>query len=149
RASVRRIGEAASGAFRRRCATGPRARARGAAGSVRDRRVRSSAVTAGSTSPRRGSRREQLELGGFLLLIVPPIVLASMSDMSRHAFAITTVATILHDVALTALILFFVWNAGEPFAAIGWTTRRMGREIALGVVLYLPMLAVLVVVGSL
>jgi len=103
----------------------------------------------GSTSPRYGSRREQLELGAFLLLIVPPIVLASMAGVSRHAFAITTVATILHDVALTALILFFVWAAGEPFAAIGWTSRRLGREIALGVVLYLPMLAVLVILGGL
>lgn len=104
-------------------------------------------MTAGSTSPRHGSRREQLELGVFLLLILPPIVLASIAGVSRHAFAITTVATILHDGALTALILFFVWNAGEPFASIGWTSRRLGREIALGVVLYLPMLAVLAVVG--
>ena len=98
-------------------------------------------------APRHGSRREQLELGVFLLLIVPPIALASLAGGSPHAFAISTVATILHDVALTALILFFVWTAGEPLASIGWTTRHLGREIALGVVLFLPMLAVLAAVG--
>lgn len=106
-------------------------------------------MTDGSISPRHGSRRERLELLVFLLLIVPPIVLASMAGASRHAFAITIVATILHDVALTALILFFLWSAGERFASIGWTSRRLGRELALGVALYLPMLAALLVVGGL
>jgi membrane protease YdiL (CAAX protease family) len=97
--------------------------------------------------PRRASRREQLELLVFLLLVLPPIVLGSVADVSRQAFTITGLATILHNVALCALILFFLWTAGERFSAIGWTSRRLGREIALGAALYLPVLAVITAVG--
>lgn len=92
-------------------------------------------------------RRERLELLVFLLLVLPPIVLGSVAEVSRQAFTITSLATILHDVALCALILFFLWTAGERFSAIGWTTRRLGREIALGAVLYPPVLAVISAAG--
>jgi membrane protease YdiL (CAAX protease family) len=97
--------------------------------------------------PQRSSRREQLELLVFLLLILPPIVLGSVAEVSRQAFTITGFATILHDIALTALILFFLWTARDRFSAIGWTPRRLGREIALGAVLYPPLLAVIAAVG--
>jgi CAAX protease family protein len=98
-------------------------------------------------APPRGSRRERLELLVFLLLVLPPIVLGAVAEVSRQAFAITSLATILHDVALCALILFFLWTAGERFSAIGWTTRRLGREIALGAALYPPVLAAITGVG--
>ncbi len=97
--------------------------------------------------PRRSSRRERLELLVFLLLVLPPIVLGSVAAVSRQAFTITGLATILHDVALCALILFFLWTAGERFSAIGWTSRRLGREIALGAALYPPLLAAITAVG--
>lgn len=97
--------------------------------------------------PRPGSRRERLELLVFLLLVLPPIALGSVAEASGQAFTITGLATILHDVALCALILFFLWTAGQPFSAIGWTSRRLGREIALGAVLYPPVLVVITVVG--
>jgi membrane protease YdiL (CAAX protease family) len=93
------------------------------------------------------TRRERLELLVFLLLVLPPIVLGAVADVSRQAFAITSFATILHDAALTVLILFFLWTAGERFSTIGWTSRRLGREIALGVALYPVVLALISVVG--
>jgi membrane protease YdiL (CAAX protease family) len=94
-----------------------------------------------------GPRRERRELLVFLLLVLPPIALGAVAEVSRQAFAITSLATILHDVALTVLILFFLWTAGERFSAIGWTTRRLGREIALGAVLYPVVLASITVIG--
>ncbi len=99
------------------------------------------------TPPGRGPRRERLELLVFLLLVLPPIVLGSVADVSGQAFPITSLATILHDVALCALILFFLWTAGERFSAIGWTSRRLGREIAIGIALYPPVLIAITVAG--
>jgi uncharacterized protein len=93
------------------------------------------------------SRRERLELLVFLLLVVPPIALGAVAEVSRQAFTITSLATIVHDVALCALILFFLWTAGERFSAIGWTTHRLGREIALGAALYPPVLIVITAAG--
>jgi membrane protease YdiL (CAAX protease family) len=92
-------------------------------------------------------RRARLELLVFLLLVLPPIVLGAVAEVSRQAFTITSLATILHDIALCALILFFLWTAGERVSAIGWTTRRLGREIALGAVLYPPVLVAITAVG--
>jgi membrane protease YdiL (CAAX protease family) len=100
-------------------------------------------------APTRSARRERLELLVFLLLVLPPIVLGAVAEISRQAFTITSLATIVHDVALCALILYFLWTAGERFSAIGWTTRRLGREIALGALLYPPVLVAITAVGRL
>jgi membrane protease YdiL (CAAX protease family) len=88
-------------------------------------------------------RRHRLELGVFLLLFLPPIVLGQILGGSKQSFVVTTVATVLNDVALVALALFFLWSDGEPLASIGWTRRRAGREIGIGVLLYIPMLLAL------
>lgn len=92
-------------------------------------------------------RRHQLELATFLLLVVPGLVLGQVTAASRQTFVLTGVATILNDLALSALVLFFVWSGGESLASIGWTTRRAGREAVLGVLLYLPMLGLLALLG--
>jgi membrane protease YdiL (CAAX protease family) len=49
------------------------------------------------------------------------------------------VATILRDLALVSLILFFLWRNGEPVARIGWTLRNGWKEVALGVGLFPPL----------
>lgn len=94
-------------------------------------------------------RRHQLELAVFLLLVVPAIAIAQVASVSQQPFLMTTIATLVHDVALSALVVFFVWSDGEPFSSIGWTRRRVGREAALGASLYLPMLGLVVVLGML
>jgi membrane protease YdiL (CAAX protease family) len=80
------------------------------------------------------------------LLLVPPIVLGWFTDAARLSFAFASVATIIHDIGLMALALYFVWTAGQPLSAMGVTRRRAGREIAIGAALYVPMLVVLLFV---
>jgi membrane protease YdiL (CAAX protease family) len=52
------------------------------------------------------------------------------------SFVLTAFATILRDLALVALILFFLWRNGEPIRAIGWAARNVWMEIGVGVILF-------------
>jgi CAAX protease family protein len=90
--------------------------------------------------------RRSIELAIFLLLLVPPIVVGWFTGAATLSFAMSSVATILHDLGLTALAMYFVWTSGQPLSAMGVTRRHAGREIALGAALYVPMLLVLVCV---
>lgn len=87
------------------------------------------------------SRRAQTaELAVFLLLIVPSLALPYfIPSQTSVGFDVTAVATILRDLALVALIGYFVWRSGESPRAIGWTTGHIGRELALGVALFVPL----------
>lgn len=87
------------------------------------------------------SRRAQaIELAVFLLLVVPSLALPYfIPSQASVGFDLTAVATILRDLALVALIGYFLWRAGQSPRAIGWTTGHLGREIALGVALFVPL----------
>jgi len=91
-----------------------------------------------SAQPRRGT--EQLfEVSVFLFLIVPSMVLSFFAiKQGSLSFVLVAFATILRDLALVSLILFFVWRNGEPVSWIGWTFRNTRKEIALGIGLYIP-----------
>jgi CAAX protease family protein len=104
-------------------------------------------IDAGSNSPQPvitqpiPSRKVQLlEVLVFLFLIMPSmgsayIVLSSV----RITFVAMAVSSILTDLGLLSLVLYFVWRNGEPFAQIGWTLKGAGREAVWGVVLFVPM----------
>jgi membrane protease YdiL (CAAX protease family) len=47
-------------------------------------------------------------------------------------------STILRDLALVSLVLFFIWRNGEPLQRIGWTSKNLRKEIGLGIGLYVP-----------
>jgi membrane protease YdiL (CAAX protease family) len=87
-----------------------------------------------------GPREQRIELAVFLFLILPSLALSffavKQGDMS---FVLTAVATILRDLGLVGLILFFLWRNGERLSSIGWTFKRGWRDILLGVVLFVPM----------
>jgi membrane protease YdiL (CAAX protease family) len=87
------------------------------------------------------NRKEQLvEISVFLFLIVPSMVLSFFAiKQGSLSFVIVAIATILRDLALGSLILFFVWRNGEPANSIGWTSRNARKEIALGIGLYIPL----------
>jgi membrane protease YdiL (CAAX protease family) len=84
------------------------------------------------------SRREQIiEVLVFLFLIVPSMALSFFAvKQGSIDFVLTAVATILRDLALVGLILFFLWRNRERVAAIGWTPRRWRLDVVLGVVLF-------------
>ena len=89
------------------------------------------------------TRKEQIiEVAVFLLLIVPTMILAYFVTQRGDAtgFTVLAVATILRDLSLVALILFFVWRNGEGTERIGWTYKHEWADMALGIVLFFPLL---------
>jgi len=85
------------------------------------------------------SRSEQiLELIVFHLLFLPSIVLSFFfaTEAAIASFVVVAVSTIFRDLALVSLILFFLWRNDEPESKIGWTTRSIGRNLLLGLLLF-------------
>jgi len=84
-------------------------------------------------------RTEQLfEVLVFLFLIVPSLALSFFVSQQGAGFTLTAVATILRDLALLALILFFIWRNGETLARLGWTFRTFWLEVGIGLGLFIP-----------
>lgn len=82
-------------------------------------------------------RQHGVELFVFLLLVLPSLALSLIAQQAEElSFVVVAVATALRDVALVSLVLFFLWRNGEPRARIGWTTRKLPREVGIGVVLF-------------
>lgn len=86
------------------------------------------------------SRKEQwIELSVFVFLIVPSMVLSFFAvKQGSLGFVVVAVSTILRDLSLVALILFFAWRNHEAPTVIGWSAGRGWLEIALGMVLFVP-----------
>ena len=83
-------------------------------------------------------RDEFVELGVFLFLIVPSMVLSFFAVADAQPFPLVAVATIARDLGLVALIFLFLARNGERRASIGWNWTDAGREIAIGVGLFVP-----------
>jgi membrane protease YdiL (CAAX protease family) len=91
------------------------------------------------SGPQLGRTGQLFEVSVFLFLIVPSMALSFLAiKQGNLGFTITAVATILRDLALVGLILFFLWRNGEAVAQIGWTLRNAWRDIGLGIVLFVP-----------
>ncbi len=84
------------------------------------------------------SRREQLlEVSVFLFLIIPSIALSYFAvNQGSISFTLTAVATIMRDLGLVGLILFFLWRNREHVTVVGWTLKNIWADIALGVVFF-------------
>jgi membrane protease YdiL (CAAX protease family) len=103
------------------------------------------------TIPLKSARKQAiLEVLVFLFLIVPSMVLSFfVTRQGKVNFVFVSVSTILRDLALVCLILFFLWRNGEPVSVVGWRSRHLERNIFFGVVLYLPLVFVLSLVEQL
>jgi len=86
-------------------------------------------------------KREQIfEVAVFLFLIGPSLVLSFFEGIQTNiGFVLAAIATILRDLSLLALILFFLWRNKETIGHIGWTVQHVWRDIAIGAVLFVPM----------
>lgn len=92
---------------------------------------------AGGTRPQR--REQCIEVAVFLFLVVPSMALSFfVVHRGMLDFVLVSVSTILRDLSLVALVLFFLWRNGEPRTRIGWTSRHAAREVLLGLVLFVP-----------
>ncbi len=88
-----------------------------------------------------GRRGQVFELAVFLFLIVPSMVLSLFAvKQGNLSFMLFAPATILRDLALLSLVLFFIWRNGEILERIGWTFRRIRSEAGLGIALFIPLL---------
>jgi membrane protease YdiL (CAAX protease family) len=87
------------------------------------------------------SWKEQfIEVSVFLFLIVPSMVFSFFAvRQGSLSFVLVAFATILRDLALVSLILFFIWRNSEPIDWIGWTFKNVWKEIALGIWLFIPL----------
>jgi len=86
-------------------------------------------------------RKEQtIEIAVFLFLIIPSMTLSLFAaSQGPSSFVLTAVATIFRDMALVALIIFFVWRNRESLGMLGLVSRNVWTEFAIGVGLFLPM----------
>ncbi len=83
--------------------------------------------------------QERAELGVFLFLIVPSLLLSFVvPGEDQIGFTVAAIGIMVRDLALVALILYFLRRNGESLRSIGWRSRGVGREIALGLVLAVP-----------
>lgn len=89
----------------------------------------------------RPNRRVQLiEVAVFLFLILPSLALSFLVvKQGNLSFVLTAVTTMLRDLGLVGLILFFLWRNGEPIGLLGWTARNIREEVALGLWLFIPL----------
>lgn len=98
-------------------------------------------VRVGSLTSQQTNRNEQfLEISVFLFLIVPSMALSFFASDQEGSlsFSLSAVATILRDLALVSLILFFLWRNREPVLSLGWDLRNFWKEFLLGVILFFP-----------
>jgi membrane protease YdiL (CAAX protease family) len=108
--------------------------------------------SANEFSPVDSSRREALlEMLVFLFLVVPSIVLSFFAGgpEAKVSFVFLAVSTILRDLSLVCLILFFIWRNGEPVRRLGWRYEGLDRELLLGFVLYIPFVFVVGAISQL
>jgi membrane protease YdiL (CAAX protease family) len=81
-----------------------------------------------------------LEVTVFLLLVLPSLVLSLfVTPQGNEGFRLTAVLIIVRDLTLVSLVLFFVWRNGETPAQIGWSLKRFPLEVAMGLLLFIPM----------
>ena len=98
----------------------------------------SQAGTGGSGEPAR--TQQLIEVSVFLFLIVPSLALSLfVVKQGGLSFVLVAFSTILRDLALVSLILFFLWRNGEPVDRIGWTFQNGWRNVALGILLFIPL----------
>ncbi len=93
----------------------------------------------GSDRPRSSRNVQLAEVSVFLFLVVPSMILSFFAfKQGTLSFVLVAFATILRDLSLVALILFFLWRNAEPVSWMGWTFRKPWNDIALAIVLFIP-----------
>lgn len=79
------------------------------------------------------------EAAVFLFLLVPSLALSLFAvRQGQVGFVLTAFATILRDLSLLALILFFLWRNRESVIRIGWNWRHPLREVVIGALCFIP-----------
>jgi len=97
-------------------------------------------VPASAQDSQLGGRMQLAEMSAFLFLISPSLIFSFiLVKQGNLSFVLTAVSTILRDLALVCLILYFVWRNLEPLASIGWTRKNWQQEAVVGMLLFVPL----------
>jgi membrane protease YdiL (CAAX protease family) len=90
--------------------------------------------------PDHATRKIQfIEVLVFLFLIMPSLVLSFfVVQQGSVNFSFVAVATIVRDLSLLSLIVYFVWRNREGHQSLGWNFGHGWREIFFGVALFFP-----------
>jgi len=56
------------------------------------------------------------------------------------SFPVAAFSLIFRDIALTSLIVFFLWRNGEPLTLIGWHFNGLIKDAAIGAGLSVPVM---------
>ncbi len=93
-----------------------------------------------SLDPIQPSRQVQLiEVSVFLFLIVPSMALSFLAGPQGDVrFTSMAIASILNDLALLSLVLYFTWRNHESVRQLGWNFDHLRQDIALGLILFAP-----------
>lgn len=93
-------------------------------------------------SPQPDRKEQFLEIITFLFLIVPSMALSffalEQGSVRFNDFSLSAVASILRDLSLVSLIVFFLWRNREPVHLIGWDFTNFWKDVVLGVILFFP-----------
>src|SRR5512141_1686110 len=93
--------------------------------------------TARVTQP--SQKIQLIEVSVFLLLIVPSMALSFLSGPQAEVrFTSMAIASILNDLALLSLVLYFTWRNQESVRELGWNFDHLRADIALGLILFAP-----------
>ena len=81
----------------------------------------------------------RIEVAVFLFLIVPSMAFSFFAvSQGSVSFVLVSAATMLRDLSLVALVVFFLWRNREKVSSLGWTLRRGWREVGIGAALFVP-----------
>jgi membrane protease YdiL (CAAX protease family) len=90
-------------------------------------------------STRFSIKGQLFEILVFLSLILPSLIFSFFAiNQGTVGFVVTAVSTILRDLGLVALILFFLWRNREKLTQIGWTLEGAWKEALIGLLLFAP-----------
>jgi uncharacterized protein len=86
------------------------------------------------------NRKIQLiEVAVFLSLILPSLVLSFLTAKQTDLrFLEVAIGSILNNLALLSLVLYFMWRNREPVERIGWNFDHLPQEVAWGLILFVP-----------
>jgi uncharacterized protein len=84
-------------------------------------------------------KEQLLEVLTFCFLIVPALAFSFVAGPALHEnFLVGVLGVVLSDLALVALILFFLWHNNESISRIGWISNDFFKEFILGILLFIP-----------
>jgi len=86
-----------------------------------------------------GKGEQGIELCVFLFLVVPSMAVSFFTARQvQLSFVLTATSTILLNLALMGLVLYFLWKNRESLDMVGLVSHTVWLDVVLGLVLFFP-----------